>query len=347
MKLNSTRLFKPWIILPPKVLAALLLVLALIAVGLGVHMTFFATKGFESATATIARIEEQEDPTSTEPNAKTYTVYVTYTAGGQEYTEILDSYAPDYAVGKQIKVKYDPANPADVRSASLGFGLYMIGIGAAMAVGAVITFLKNRQQRQDVKEDRARESGSTEPQALFRPSRQLDEEREVYFLTDQGTAKGTCHIEDADRNVLYEALCDRFSLTGDSLYTFVDHEHGTRKQYSVGKTLTHSSNGLFVLDNHSSFPLDGRDIWKALHQNGIRIETGLDGLKWAYTLYRDEEPIARIVNTNRKVHEEDAGGVLAKVPFPGFFRIWTREKDLDAIFLTAFAIGRTDMTLYN
>ena len=39
--------------------------------------------------------------------------------------------------------------------------------------------------------------------------------------------------------------------------------------------------------------------------------------------------------------------VLAKVPVPGFFRIWTREKDLDAIFLTVFAIGRTDMMLYD
>ena len=35
------------------------------------------------------------------------------------------------------------------------------------------------------------------------------------------------------------------------------------------------------------------------------------------------------------------------MPSPGFFRIWTREENLDVIFLTAFAIGRTDMMLYN
>lgn len=45
--------------------------------------------------------------------------------------------------------------------------------------------------------------------------------------------------------------------------------------------------------------------------------------------------------------EEDEGGILTKVPFPGFFRIWTREERLDAIFMTVFAIGRTDMMLYN
>ena len=319
---------------------------ALAALAVGVYTGFFATKGFTSATATIERIEEDETFVSADPNDKHYIAYVTYAVDGQTYTEALDSYSPSYVVGKEVKVKYDPANPATVRDASLGFSLYLILIGAALIAVSIVTMMKNRQQRQDVKETRARESGGA-PQPLFRPSHKLAEEREVYFLTDLGTAKGTCHLEDADRNLLYEAVCDKFSLVGDSLYTFKDREHGAEKQYSVGKTLTQSSDGLFALDNHSSFPLDGKDVWKTLHRNGIRIETGLDGLKWAYTLYRDEEEIARIVSTGRKVHEEDEGGVLTKMPAPGFFRIWTREKYLDAIFLTAFAIGRTDMMLYN
>ncbi len=342
--MNSNRLFKPWLILPPKVLAALLMLLALVAVAVGVYTGFFAAKGFESTTAVIERIEEDETFVGEDPSDKQYIAYVTYTVSGKEYTEALDSYAPSYEVGKEIKVKYDPADPATVRDASLGFSLYLILIGAALIAVSVFTMVKNRQQRSEVKADKAVDGA---PQPLFRPSHTLSEEREVYFLTDQGTAKGTCHIEDAGRNLLYEAVCDRFSLVGDSLYTFKDREHGTEKQYSVGKTLTQSSDGLFALDNHSSFQLDGRDVWKQLHTNGIRIETGLDGLKWAYTLYPDEEEIARIVSTGRKVHEEDAGGVLSKMPAPGFFRIWTREKYLDVIFLTAFAIGRTDMMLYD
>ena len=342
--MKSSRIFKPWLILPPKVLAALLMLLALAALAVGVYTGFFATKGFTSTTATIERIEEDETFVSADPNDKHYIAYVTYTADGTVYTEALDSYSPSYEVGKEIKVKYDPADPATVRSASLGFSLYLILIGAALIAVSVFTMVKNGQQRSEVKADKA---VGGEPQPLFRPSHKLAEEREVYFLTDLGTAKGTCHLEDADRNLLYEAVCDKFSLVGDSLYTFKDREHGAEKQYSVGKTLTQSSDGLFALDNHSSFPLDGKDAWKTLHRNGIRIETGLDGLKWAYTLYRDEEEIARIVSTSRKVHEEDEGGLLSKMPAPGFFRIWTREKYLDAIFLTAFAIGRTDMMLYN
>ena len=343
--MKSSRFFKPWLILPPKVLAALLMLLALVAVAAGVYTGFFATKGFESTTATIARIEEDETFVSADPKDKNYIAYVTYTVDGKKYTEALDSYSPSFAVGKEVKVKYDPADPATVRDASLGFSLYLILIGVVLIAVALFTIVKNSRQRQEAKETKTGFGG--EPQPLFQPSRQLPEEREVYFLTDLGTAKGTCHIEDAGRNLLYEAVCDKFSLTGDSLYTFVDREHNGSAQYSVGKTMTYTSNGMFALDNHSTFTLDGKYVWKALHRNGIRIETGLDGLKWAYTVFRDDEPIARIVNTNKKVHEEDAGGVLAKVPVPGFFRIWTREKNLDAIFMTAFAIGRTDMMLYD
>ena len=100
----------------------------------------------------------------------------------------LDSYSPSYEVGKEIKVKYDPADPATVRSASLGFSLYLILIGAALIAVSVFTMVKNGQQRSEVKADKAVDGV---PQPLFRPSHKLAEEREVYFLTDLGTAKGT------------------------------------------------------------------------------------------------------------------------------------------------------------
>ena len=238
--MNPNRLFKPWLILPPKVLAALLMLLALAALGVGVYTGFFATKGFESTTAVIARIEEDESFASADPGDKQYTTYVTYTVDGKEYTEDLGSYAPGYTVGKEVKVKYDPADPATVRDASLGFSLYFILIGAALIAVSVFTMVKNGRQRSEVKADKA---AGGESQPLFRPSHKLSEEREVYFLTDQGTAKGTCHLEDAGRNLLYEAVCDKFSLVGDSLYTFKDREHGAEKQYSVGKTLTQSAFG--------------------------------------------------------------------------------------------------------
>ena len=165
--MKSSRIFKPWLILPPKVLAALLMLLALAALAVGVYTGFFATKGFKSTTATIERIEEDETFVSADPNDKHYIAYVTYTADGTVYTEALDSYSPSYEVGKEIKVKYDPADPATVRSASLGFSLYLILIGAALIAVSVFTMVKNGQQRSEVKADKA--VGGA-PQPLFSTS---------------------------------------------------------------------------------------------------------------------------------------------------------------------------------
>ena len=340
--MNANKLVKPKIIIPPKVMAALLIVAALIMIGIGAYIGFFESRGFENTTATIVRIDAEDDIAAED---KTYITTVTYTVDGKEYTEILDSYAPDYKVGKEVKIKYNPANPAIIHADSPGFAIYLLGAGVLLLIISIFVLIKNSNQRKEVQEGKT--ETSAESGLLFKPSSQTEQEREVYFLTDLGTAKGTCHIEDRNSNVLYEAACDKFSLLGDSLYTFVNHENGSETAYSIGKTDTTSSNGFLVLDNHSTFTLDGRDIWKQLHKNGIRIETGMDGLKWVYTIYQNETKIARVVSANKKVHEEEEDGVLSKVPMQGFFRIWTRELSLDAVFMTVFAIGRTDMMLYD
>ena len=39
----------------------------------------------------------------------------------------------------------------------------------------------------------------------------------------------------------------------------------------MSKTVTSSSDAPWVLDNHSTFSLNGEDVWKSLHENGIEI----------------------------------------------------------------------------
>ena len=100
--MNANKLVKPKIIIPPKVMAALLIVAALIMIGIGAYIGFFESRGFENTTATIVRIDAEDDIAAED---KTYITTVTYTVDGKEYTEILDSYAPDYKVGKEVKIK--------------------------------------------------------------------------------------------------------------------------------------------------------------------------------------------------------------------------------------------------
>ena len=46
--------------------------------------------------------------------------------------------------------------------------------------------------------------------------------RQLYFLTDTGTAKVGHRLEDADRKVLYEAKVTKFSLIGATGMDFID-----------------------------------------------------------------------------------------------------------------------------
>ena len=318
----------------------MLLLVGLAMIAFGVYLGFFQAQGYVRTTAVITRVEE--DPDSVDPNEPQYIATVRYTVDGRDYTEKLDSSDPGYKQGKEIKIKYDPANPANVTRDSAGIAVYLMAAGALLSAAMVYSFVKNKKQREKLAEIR-------QPGSLFGASRRSVTERKLYFLTDLGTAKGGCHIEDENRNVVYEAVCTRFSLLADSEFEFVDHTMNRKTPHLVGKTATNTSDGFFVLDNHSTFTLDGEDIWKLLHNNGIRIQTGLNGLKWAYTIYRNDVEIAQAVNTNKKVHEEDAdaAGMLARIPFPGFYRIRTYEENLDVIFLVLFAIGRTDMAIYN
>ena len=59
--------------------------------------------------------------------------------------------------------------------------------------------------------------------------------------------------------------------------------------------------------------------------------------------------IARAESTGRYPHEEDTEEhkVVSSVPVQGFFRIWTRERNLDLLFVTLLAFARTGASADN
>ena len=170
--------------------------------------------------------------------------------------------------------------------------------------------------------------------------------RQLFFLTDTGTAKAGHRLEDADRKVLYEAKVTKFSLIGATGMDFIDHEKGTTTPHQVGHEINTEYNSILI-DNHSGFKLDGEDIWKHLKQNGVVIESSFMPGKplWPqYRVLRDGEEIGLLESSGVHVHEEDAAqdGKLAKIiPARGYFRIQTQEKNLDLLFVVAMAFART------
>ena len=314
-----------------KVFAAVLAVIALIA---GIYLTFFHSQGFVKTDAVIVSLEKTED------DEDMYLPTVEYTVDGKTWTGVLDVAGGSYKVGKTITVQYDPSDPSVVHSSG-GFGIYLLGVSAAI-LGVIIISSIAEKKNQKLVQEQHRQSGWTG----YQPSVQ-GEERELYFLTDLGTPKYGHRIEDNNRAVRYEAKMTKFSLVEPYMFDFIDHEHGTVTPHLVGHE-EESRWDTLLIDNHYTFELDGTDIWTHLRVNGIRVTssyTGGDGplVGAEYHIYRNDHEIAYVRSTSQYPHEEDEAEhkLAAAIPARGFYRIWTKEVNLDLLFMTIMAFARS------
>lgn len=312
-------------------------IIAVIALGAGIWMTFFSSAGFEKTTATIVSIEDDPDyiPDPDVENDTQRIVTVEYTVDGKNYTSELDSDSPSYQVGRDVEVLYDPQNPETIHS-GLGFGIYLMIIGGVILILIIVLTIRKKASLKQLKETRGEIS--------YAPS-EKGEERELYFLTDVGTPKYGHRIEDENRRVLYEAKMTKFTLTNPFGFDFIDHERGVTTPHLIGHEEESDWNSI-LLDNHYTFTFDGEDIWKHLKRNGITVNSKLASgkiLTSSYTILRNGEEIAYVEATGRYAHEDDSQDhkAASKVPVRGFYRIRTREKNLDLLFVTILAFARS------
>ena len=312
-------------------------VLAMIALAVGIYTMFFESRGFVKTTATIIDMERNY---GSGDESDTFIPTVEYTVDGKTYTGQLNQSSGSYKVGKTITVLYDPNDPSVVHGDSR-MGLYFIAVGAVILGFVVVSTVKEKQAQQQAKELREA-SGRTG----YAPSVQ-GEERELYFLTDLGTAKVGHRLEDSARRVLYEAKMTKFTITTPFGFDFIDHEHGTTTPHLVGHAEESDWNS-FLIDNHYTFELDGVDVWKHLKLSGVSVDTSFGGgsgklLGLNARILRDGMEIARAESTSQYPHEEDAQAhkVAAKIPAQGFYRVWTREENLDLLFVTLLAFARS------
>ena len=289
---------------------------------------------FLRTTAVIRSIELVSEADSAEDTDE-YAVMVEYSADGKTYVSDLGTMKKDFAEGKEIEILYDPSNPEAIVLPGKTGPILMIVLGAAAAIGAGIALIESR--RAEETDDWA--AGSS----AYAPSVQ-GEERSLYFLSDTGTMKIGHRLEDADRKVLYEAKVTKFTLLRPTEMEFIDGRTGVSSQHGVGHEVTTEYSSILV-DTHSTFTLDGEDIWKHLKRNGITVESGFAEGKILfpqYRIFRDGREIALVTSSSRFVHEEDdKGGIGSKVPVRGFYRIRTREVNLDLLFVTVMAFART------
>ena len=158
------------------------------------------------------------------------------------------------------------------------------------------------------------------------------------------TAKQAFYLEDENGNTVYEGKMTKFSLLGPSPFEFVNHVTGKTEEHKVGKTVTvEQGNGglLSMLSKRSYFKYDGQKIWDYLHDQGIRIESGLSGKKlgMSYDVTLKGAPLCTIANSSPK------GKSIFTTDL--YYDVTCEEADLDLVFLVAFSIAKTEQTIYN
>ena len=308
--------------------------MSLVALVAGIYLTFFHSKGFVKTEATIVSIETI--PAEFEDDDDEHVVTVSYVVDGKTYTEVLDSYSPSYKEGKVINVAYDPNHPETVHGQGFA-GIYCILVGVVLLGAMIFSKVKEKKALQEQEE----KYGET----TYLPSVK-GEQRELYFLTDRGTAKYGHRIEDENGKVLFEAKMTKFTVTTPYGFDFIDHVNNETKPHLVGHEVE-LENTTLLFDNHYTFTIDGEDVWKHLKKHGISVQTRFDEDKplWLhYTISRDGAVIAEVDSSSYHVHEKDeerAGGLSTKIPVRGYYRIFTAEQNLDLLFVTLMAFART------
>ena len=158
------------------------------------------------------------------------------------------------------------------------------------------------------------------------------------------TAKQAFYLEDENGNTVYEGKMTKFSLLGASPFEFVNHVTGKTEEHKVGKTITvEQGNGglISMLSKRSYFKYDGQKIWDYLHDQGIRIESGISGQKlgMSYDVTLKGAPLCTIANSSPK------GKSIFTTDL--YYDVTCEETDLDLVFLVAFSIAKTEQTIYS
>lgn len=163
------------------------------------------------------------------------------------------------------------------------------------------------------------------------------------YQVDKKVMKQGAVLTDESGSTVYEAKMLKNSLFGGMQFEFVNHLTGKTVAHKVGHTLTtESENGGFtdMLSKNSRFKLDGKNVWDALHEQGIRIDSHPTGgkLGMTYSVTLKGQPLATVETSTKSGKGLITGNHC--------YQVTADEVNLDMAFLVAFAIARTDQVFY-
>jgi len=276
-----------------------------------------------------------------EQNRQQYSVGVAYTADGREYAGTFEDLPNAYKIGEEIRVFYDPEDPAKITDARMGavVPIVLIGAGALSIAYGVYRTVGALQK--------SRALDKRNPEASFDGFRQRSGVREYYFRWDGNSFRPGYLIEDADRRPLFEGRMLKDAVAGARTFAFTDHITGKTAEHEVGHLVTQTYDGSF-LGAKSWFRFDGENIWDLLHERGLRIRTDVRSRfpNMTYEASKDGAPFAQFESTSMYVHEDEEAAHRIAVPVGRmYYRCWTVSDDFETLFLTIFSVSESEQTM--
>ena len=129
------------------VIPVFFLLFALGVLAAGVWLGFIKSSGFVKTKGIILSVRAEE---RTDNEHHTYTDYyptVKYTVDGKEYTGALDLSGPN-AIGAEIDIQYDPADPSKVHSYSPVHVIACFVAGGFLLLLAIILFVRGARAQE-------------------------------------------------------------------------------------------------------------------------------------------------------------------------------------------------------
>lgn len=168
------------------------------------------------------------------------------------------------------------------------------------------------------------------------------ETKTYFFGPDSHFFKQGFYMQDENKNIVYEAKMLKQSLIGSMNFEFNNHVSNKVEEHKIGHTLTTEESGIFgAFSTKSSFKYDGKNIWDYLHEEGIRIDSSLAKGKigMSYTVSLKGNVIATI-----EMASMNGKSIITN---NHCFNVTTNIENIDLVFLTTFAIARTEQTFYD
>ncbi len=93
----------------------------------------------------------------------------------------------------------------------------------------------------------------------------------------------------------------------------------------------------------SNFKIDDVNVWDILGNGGYSMEPHLNGFKSYFDIFKYGVAVAKIELAGTKAYKENASKILGDIPIKGMFKVYSKDSDIDMVFLCAFILSKVDL----